>query len=150
MFLRAITMALATLIVEALPAFAADACKSTLECAQAAVTAAAQAEGAVKALESELDQFKAKSHLVCKTVQQQSNRGRFPSIVASLSDQDIKDGYVVTGGGCEQVQPDNNFAFISSRPAGASGWYCQTGDLPGIPGAVQVQATVIGCKLSYQ
>lgn len=84
--------------------------------------------------------------LECKSVEATSERGRFPGITAALSDADQRDGFTVTGGGCEQLNPDNNFAFIASRPSG-QGWYCHTGDLPGAPANVQVRATVIGCRV---
>ena len=130
---------------------AAESCKTTVECAQAAVTAAAQAQGAVKALEADIATLKAKKYsIACKTVTAMSGRARFPSVVARLSEQDSKDGYTAVSGGCEQVQTNNNFAFISTRPDGPTGWFCQTGDLPGIPADVQVQAYVVGCRITSQ
>lgn len=78
-----------------------------------------------------------------------SGRGRFQTQTARLSDDEKKAGYVVTGGGCEQVFPEGNFAFIASRPLGDDGWFCMTGDLPGLHGAgYQIQASLVGCRIA--
>lgn len=78
-----------------------------------------------------------------------SGRNRYQTLSVRLSDDEKKAGYVVTGGGCEQVFPEGNFAFIASRPLADDGWFCATGDLPGLQGSgYQVQASLVGCRVA--
>src|SRR5262249_39343628 len=96
-------------------------------------------------MRSEIDQLKKPKRMVCKVNSAISARTRYPQAQASIPNQEKRDGWQVTGGGCEQIDPNKNFALIKSSPA-ADGWSCITGDLPGTPQNVQVRAYVVYCK----
>lgn len=85
--------------------------------------------------------------LECTSRTNASGRQRYPQASARISADEKKAGFRVTGGGCRQIEPDKNFALIQSRPDGDEGWLCETGDLPGMPQNVQVEAYVVFCRM---
>jgi hypothetical protein len=88
------------------------------------------------------------SALDCKKEAHDGQRGRYAENIIQISDADKKLGYVVVGGGCEQIDPNKNFAFIADRPDGDSGWYCLNGDAPGIAADVQNRAFIVLCRIA--
>jgi hypothetical protein len=99
------------------------------------------------ALSKSLEELRKPRQLECKANTVTSVRGKFPVARASIPANDKQAGFQLTGGGCQQVFPDENYALMQSRPDGDDGWVCQNGDLPGTPGNVQIQAYVVYCRL---
>ena len=108
---------------------------------------ASQIQDRVKVVSDELDRLRKPRQMECKTKTALSGRGRFSQIAASMTTEEKQAGYKVTGGGCQQIDPNQNFAFIQTRPNGDDGWLCQNGDIPGGPGEVQIQAFLVYCRL---
>lgn len=117
---------------------------------QLPVQSAQAIQDSLTRMNSELEQLKRPKKLACKVNSSDSGRGRYPSATANLKDQDKGDAaWQVVGGGCEQIGQPNNFAFIKGIPNGspiATGWLCQTGDIPGAPADLQVRAYVVYCR----
>ncbi|MCC2105903.1 MAG: hypothetical protein KDJ20_18680 [Hyphomicrobiales bacterium] len=76
--------------------------------------------------------------------------GRWPDADVALSDSEKQQGFVVTGGGCEQVAPLCNYQMIVSKPLRDDGWHCGVGDIPGDSAADQkrVQAFLVACRIT--
>lgn len=109
---------------------------------------ASQIQDTLKNMADELERLRKPRQLECKVrVGELSARDRFPVGRAEMTEDEKKAGYQVTGGGCEQIHPDNNFAFVQGRPDGDRRWICQNGDLPGQPQNVQNRAYVVFCRL---
>jgi hypothetical protein len=112
---------------------------------QLPVQSAQAIQATLDRMNSDIDQLRRPKKMVCKVNSAISNRGRYPTAAANVSEEDLKSGWQITGGGCEQIDPNKNFAMIKSKPT-ETGWECNTGDLPGIPGDVQVRAYAVYCK----
>lgn len=95
----------------------------------------------------------AKLRLECIRRWTDSGRSHYPTQVVTLTDADKAAGFVVTGGGCEQVWPDANFAMIASRPYRDDGWFCATGDLPSVPPGGEgmgLRASLVACRIAEE
>ncbi|NJM36024.1 MAG: hypothetical protein HC850_16560 [Rhodomicrobium sp.] len=96
-----------------------------------------------------------KRRLRCVTITKESGRKNTPGITADSSEH-IRNGYVLTGGGCELYGPApgypngraHNGPTTHSMPtASRDGWYCQAMDPPGIPLDYEIRAYATFCRL---
>lgn len=125
-------------------------CKTTFECAQRAVEAAAKAEASVAALSKKIDDIVPR--LSCDRAETTSPHMRFPQAVAKIPGNLVGKARV-TGGGCEvpggNAQYGHNPPITRSIPV-EDGWICEGFDPPSIPVPFVLKAYVVYCSVSVR
>lgn len=106
--------------VSAFAHYANADCKPVLECANQAVTAAANAEAAVKALSSRIEALEKKAPVLDATVSITNN-----CVGGQGCEAKCTDGRKVVGGGCWLTKA---WAHLEQEPADATTWRCVSSD----------------------